>query len=124
MRIFVQHSPRKIPQPENTNIPNAENIHTRYIGVWIKPLYMRNKFCSTSKIKNGELDKGERSAVGKLISYRKYFQFLTLPHDCSYFFVYGLNQIKDLVCPKELSSRTCICIATITIRGEGNKHQV
>ena len=39
-------------------------------------------------------------------------------------FVYRLNLIKSLVCPQELISRTRICIATITIRGEGNKHQV
>ena len=69
MRIFVQHNPREIPQSKNKNIPNADNIHTLYISVWIKPLYMRDKLCSTDKIKNGKLDKGERSAAGRLTSY-------------------------------------------------------
>lgn len=85
MRIFVQHNPRKIPQSKNKNILNADNIHTPYIGVWIKPLYMRNTFCSAGKIKNGKLDKGERSAAGRLTSYRKDFQYLSLPHYCSFF---------------------------------------
>ena len=79
MRIFVQHNPRKIPQSKNKNIPNADNIHTRFIGVWIKPLYMRNKFCSTGKIKNGELDIREsQQQVGWLHSIKIFSTWLLL----------------------------------------------